>query len=56
MIKSTDGGLTYSAGSAIAAPDPDFPGPMHWIPSLHTVVMPWTKGEQVNLADLAGRR
>ncbi len=50
VIKSTDGGLTYSAGSAIAAPDPDFPGPMHWIPSLHTVVMPWTKGEQVNLA------
>jgi hypothetical protein len=50
VIKSTDGGLTYSAGSAIAAPDPEFPGPMHWIPSLHTVVMPWTKGEQVNLA------
>ena len=50
VIKSTDGGLTYGAGSAIAAPDPDFPGPMHWIPSLHTVVMPWTKGEQVNLA------
>jgi hypothetical protein len=50
VIKSTDGGLTYSPASAIAAPDPDFPGPMHWIPSLHTVVMPWTKGEQVNLA------
>jgi hypothetical protein len=50
VIKSTDGGLTYSPASAIAAPDPDFPGPMHWIPSLHTVVMPWTKSEQVNLA------
>jgi len=50
VIKSTDGGLTYSPASAIAAPNPDFPGPMHWIPSLHTVVMPWTKGEQVNLA------
>ena len=23
---------------------------MHWIPSLHTAVMAWTKGEQVNLA------
>jgi hypothetical protein len=50
VIKSTDGGLTYSPASSIAAPDPDFPGPMHWIPSLHTVVMPWTKSEQVNLA------
>jgi hypothetical protein len=48
--KSTDGGLTYSAISSIAAPDPDFPGPMHYIPSSNTVVMPWTKGESVNLA------
>jgi hypothetical protein len=48
--KSTDGGLTYSPISSIAAPDPDFPGPMHYIPSSHTVVMPWTKGESVNLA------
>jgi hypothetical protein len=48
--KSTDGGLTYSALSSIAAPNPDFPGPMHYIPSSHTVVMPWTKGESVNLA------
>jgi hypothetical protein len=47
---STDGGLTYSAVSSIAAPDADFPGPMHFIPSSHTVVMPWTKGESVNLA------
>jgi hypothetical protein len=47
---STDGGLTYSVTSAIAAPNPDFPGPMHYIPSSHTVVMPWTKGESVNLA------
>src|SRR5579872_2410886 len=50
VITSADGGLTYSPLSAIAAPDPDFPGPMHYIPSSHTVVMPWTKGEQVNLA------
>ncbi|MDX6479543.1 MAG: hypothetical protein QOG85_53 [Gaiellaceae bacterium] len=50
VLKSTDGGLTYSGTSAIAAPNPEFPGPMHWIPSLHTVVMPWTKGEEVNLA------
>jgi hypothetical protein len=50
VIKSTDGGLTYSPAAAIAAPDADFPGPLHWIPSLHTAVMAWTKGEQVNLA------
>jgi hypothetical protein len=50
VIKSTDGGLTYSGTAAIAAPNADFPGPMHWIPSLHTAVMAWTKGEQVNLA------
>src|SRR3954466_707142 len=50
VIKSTDGELTYSGAAAIAAPDADFPGPMHWIPSLHTVVMAWTKSEQVNLA------
>ena len=48
--KSTDGGLTYSPISSIAAPDPDFPGPMHYIPSSNTVVMPWTLGESVNLA------
>jgi hypothetical protein len=48
--KSTDGGLTYSAISSIAAPDPDYPGPMHFIPSSHTVVFPWTVGESVNLA------
>jgi hypothetical protein len=50
VLKSTDGGLTYSPLSSTAAPNPDFPGPMHYISSLHTVVMPWTKGEQVNLA------
>jgi hypothetical protein len=50
VIKSTDGGVTYSPVASIAAPDPDFPGPMHYIPSTHTVVMPWSKGEQVNLA------
>lgn len=50
VVKSTDGGVTYSPVASIAAPNPDFPGPMHYIPSLHTVVMPWTKGGQVNLA------
>ena len=48
--KSTDGGLTYSPISSIAAPNPDFPGPMHYIASSNSVVMPWTKGESVNLA------
>jgi hypothetical protein len=48
--KSTDGGLTYSPISSIAAPNPEFPGPMHYIPSLNVVYMPWTKGEEVNLA------
>jgi len=47
---STDGGLTYSPLSSIAAPDPEFPGPMRYIPSSGVVYMPWTKGEQVNLA------
>jgi hypothetical protein len=48
--KSTDGGLTYSPITSIAAPDPEFPGPLHAIPSKGIVYMPWTKGEQVNLA------
>jgi hypothetical protein len=48
--KSTDGGLTYSPISSVAAPDPEFPGPLRYIPSLNVVYMPWTKGEQVNLA------
>src|SRR3954454_25030247 len=48
--KSTDGGLTYSPITSVAAPDPEFPGPLRYIPSLNTVYMPWTKGEQVNLA------
>ena len=47
---STDGGLTYSPISSIAAPDPEYPGPMRYIPSSDVVYMPWTKGEQVNLA------
>jgi hypothetical protein len=47
---STDGGLTYSPITSIAAPDAEFPGPMHYIKSLNVVYMPWTKGEQVNLA------
>jgi hypothetical protein len=48
--KSTDGGLTYSPITSIAAPDPEFPGPMRYITASNTVYMPWTKGEQVNLA------
>jgi hypothetical protein len=48
--KSVDGGLTYSPISSIAAPNPEFPGPLRFIPSLNTVYMPWTKGEEVNLA------
>jgi len=47
---STDGGLTYSPISTIAAPNAEFPGPMHYIPSLDLVYMPWTKGEEVNFA------
>ena len=48
--RSTDGGLTYSPVSSIAAPNPEFPGPMHYIQATNTVFMPWTKGEEVNLA------
>jgi hypothetical protein len=50
VTQSTDGGQTYSPVASAAAPNPGFPGPMSYIPSIHTVVMPWTKGEQVNLA------
>ena len=50
VVKSTDGGLTFSPVAAVAAPNPEFPGPMRYIASSHTVFMPWTKGEQVNLA------
>jgi hypothetical protein len=48
--KSTDGGLTYSPITSIAAPDAEFPGPLHFITSQNIVYMPFTKGEQVNLA------
>ena len=48
--RSTDGGLTYSPITSMAAPNPEFPGPMRYIASSNTVFMPWTKGEQVNLA------
>src|SRR3954468_10600136 len=48
--RSTDGGLTYSPITSVAAPDPEFPGPMRLVASTNTVYMPWTKGEQVNLA------
>src|SRR3954451_23776483 len=48
--KSTDGGLTYSPLTSIAAPDAEFPGPMRFIKSQNIVYMPWTKGEEVNLA------
>lgn len=50
VLKSTDSGLTYSPAAAIAAPNPEFPGPMGYIQSSNTVYMPWTKGEQVNFA------
>ena len=48
--RSTDGGLTFSPITSIAAPDAEFPGPMHYSPATNTVFMPWTKGEEVNLA------
>ena len=48
--KSTDGGLTYSPFTAVAAPNPEFPGPIRYIPATNTAYMTWTKGEQVNLA------
>src|SRR5260221_2118824 len=48
--KSTDGGLTYSPLTSIAAPNPEFPGPLRYIKSQNIVYMPWTKGEEVNLA------
>ena len=48
--RSTDGGLTYSPFTSIAAPHAEFPGPLHFITSQNVVYMPWTKGEQVNLA------
>ena len=48
--RSTDGGLTYSPITSVAAPDPEFPGPLRFIQSRNVVYMPWTKGEQVNLA------
>ena len=37
--KSTDGGLTYSPVSAIAAPNPDFPGPMRYDPVTSHIVV-----------------
>jgi len=48
--RSTDGGLTYSPITSIAAPDAEFPGPLRFIKSQNVVYMPFTKGEQVNLA------
>src|SRR3954451_19182783 len=48
--RSTDGGLTFSPITSIAAPNARFPGPLHYIASTNTVFMPWTKGEEVNLA------
>jgi hypothetical protein len=50
VLKSTDSGLTYSPAASIAAPNPEFPGPMGYIQSSNTVYMPWTKGEHVNFA------
>jgi hypothetical protein len=48
--RSTDGGLTYSLQASVAAPDPEFPGPLRFIPALNIAYMPWTKGEEVNFA------
>ncbi len=50
VVKSTDGGQTYSPVASVVAPNPQFPGPMRYIASNHTVVMPYTKGGQINLA------
>src|SRR5439155_7041494 len=47
---STDGGLTYSPITSVAAPNPEFPGTMRFIKSLNVIDMPWTKDEEVNLA------
>jgi hypothetical protein len=48
--KSTDGGLTYSPVASVAAPNPEFPGPLRYIDRQKIVYMPWTKGEEVNLS------
>jgi hypothetical protein len=48
--RSTDGGLTYSPITSIAAPNPEYPGPLRYIKSMNLVYMPWTLGEEVNLA------
>jgi hypothetical protein len=50
VLRSTDGGLTYSPLASIAAPNPDFPGPLRTIEKSGVVYMPWTSGESVNLA------
>jgi hypothetical protein len=50
--RSTDGGLTYSPITSVAAPDPEFPGPIRYIPSKNIAYMSWTKGEAVNLGVL----
>jgi hypothetical protein len=50
VLRSTDGGLTYSPLASIAAPNPDFPGPLRTIEKTGVVYMPWTSGESVNLA------
>jgi len=48
--RSTDGGLTFSPDAAVAAPNPEFPGPIRYSEAQGIVYMPWTKGEEVNLA------
>ena len=35
---------------SVAAPNPEFPGPLGYIGSSGTAYMPWTKGEEVNFA------
>jgi uncharacterized repeat protein (TIGR01451 family) len=41
--KSTDGGVTYGPISAIAAPDPTFPGPMRYDAAHNLVFFGWDK-------------
>ncbi|HEX7298419.1 MAG TPA: sialidase family protein [Solirubrobacteraceae bacterium] len=52
--RSTDGGLTYGPSSAIAAPDPRFPGPMRYDESHRLVFFGWDRstddGDSINLS------
>ncbi len=48
--KSSDGGLTYSPLSAVAAHDPDFPGPIRYDQQHHLAYFGWSRGDHVNLS------